>query len=57
MSNREEIKSQLREIRMKIALTRESEERDNLVTLADKLHKDYAKCLVEEIRLERKRGR
>ena len=57
MSNREEIKSQLREIRMKIALTRESEERDNLVTRADQLHKEYAKCLVEEIGLERKRGR
>ena len=57
MSNREKILCQLRETRMKIALTRESDERDNLVTLADQLHKEYAKCLCEEIKLERKRGR
>ena len=57
MSSREEILRQLRETRMKIALTRESDERDNLVTIADQLHKEYAKCLVEEINLERKRGR
>ena len=57
MSNREEILSKLREIRMKIALTPVSNERENLATFADKLHKDYAKCLVEEMNLERKRGR
>ena len=57
MSNREEILSKLREIRMKIALTPVSNERDNSAVFADKLHKDYAKCLVEEMNLERKRGR
>ena len=57
MSNREDILRQLREARMKIALTHDSVERDNLVTIADELHKEYAKCLCEEIKLERKRGR
>ena len=56
MSNKEIIKK-LKDIRMQIALTKDSEERERLIVLASTIHTNLVKNTYNEMIENNKRGR